>query len=234
MSVDAWIAFAKGPLFALSFLIMMLGLGRQVALQLYFISSKKGRRLRGVPWKSVARETLSWAVPVRHMQPGTKLFTASSFLMHIGIVLVPPLLIDHIVLWEHFLGVRLPALGRDTADVLTLLTIACGLLLLSLRTFAARHRMVSRPTDFLLLPLVILPFLSGYVAGHPGVNPFPWNAMMLTHLLSAELLFVLMPFTKLVHVVLFFFDRISAVYWQLRPGAGAKIAEALYGEEARV
>jgi nitrate reductase gamma subunit len=234
MSVDAWIAFAKGPLFALTFLVMLLGLGRQAVLQVYFIAIKKGRRLQGVPWKSVARETLSWAVPVRHMQPGTGVFTASSFLMHIGIVLVPPFLIDHIVLWESFLGVRLPAVGREVADVLTLLTIACGLLLLSLRTFAARHRMVSRPADYVLLLLVVLPFLSGYLAGHPGVNPFPWNAMMLTHLLSAELLLVLMPFTKLAHVVLFFFDRISAVHWQLRPGAGDKVAEALYGEEARI
>ena len=37
-----------------------------------------------------------------------------------------------------------------------------------------------------------------------------------------------------VCVVLFFFDRISAVHWQLRPGAGDKIAEALYGEEVRI
>ncbi|MBU0755421.1 MAG: hypothetical protein KJ645_09795, partial [Planctomycetes bacterium] len=69
---------------------------------------------------------------------------------------------------------------------------------------------------------------------HPGVNPFPWEATMLTHLLSAEILFVLVPFTKLAHVVLFFFDRISAVHWQLRPGAGDKVAEALFGDEARV
>ena len=57
---------------------------------------------------------------------------------------------------------------------------------------------------------------------------------MLTHLLSAELLFVLVPFTKLAHVVLFFFDRISQVHWQLRPGAGNRVARALFGEEAKV
>jgi nitrate reductase gamma subunit len=234
MSMDGWIAFAKGPLFALTFLVMVLGLGRQLALQTYFLCVKKGRLLRAVPWKSIARETLGWAVPVRHMDSGTGIFSASSFLMHIGIILVPVFLIDHIALWDGFLGVSLPALGRGTADVLTLLTIACGLLLLILRIFFTRHRMVSRPMDYFLLLLVILPFLSGYLAGHPGVNPFPWNAMMLTHLLSAELLFVLTPFTKLAHVVLFFFDRISAVHWQLRPGAGEKIAEALYGEEVRI
>jgi hypothetical protein len=45
---------------------------------------------------------------------------------------------------------------------------------------------------------------------------------------------VLVPFTKLAHVVLFAFDRISAVHWQLTPGAGDKVAEALFGDEARV
>mgnify|MGYP003935734791 FL=1 len=234
MTMDAWIEFAKGPLFAVTFLIMILGLGRQVVLQFYFLSVKKGRRLRGVAWRKIARETLSWAIPVRHMESGTGLFTAASFLMHIGIILVPLFLLDHIVLWESFLGIDLPALSPGAADVLALLTIGCGLLLLALRTFRARHRMVSRPMDYVLLLMVVLPFVSGYLASHPAVNPFPWNVMMLTHLLSAELLFVAVPFTKLAHVVLFFFDRISAVHWQLRPGAGDKIAEALYGEEVKI
>ena len=88
--------------------------------------------------------------------------------------------------------------------------------------------------DYLLLILLIAPFLSGYLASHPRVNPFPWNVMMLTHLLSAEALFIAVPFTKLAHVVLFFFDRISAVHWQLKPGAGDKIAEALFGEEVQI
>lgn len=230
----AWIEFARGPLFAVTFLIMILGLGRQVVLQFYFLSVKKGRRLRGVAWSKIARETLSWAIPVRHMEQGTGLFTASSFLMHIGIILVPLFLLDHVVLWEGFLGLNLPALSADAADLLALLTIGCGILLLGLRTFRARHRMVSRPMDYLLLILLLLPFLSGYLASHPGVNPFPWSAVMLTHLLSAELLFLVVPFTKLAHVVLFFFDRISPVHWQLKPGAGDKIAEALFGDEVKI
>jgi len=232
--MDAWIEFAKGPLFAITFLIMVLGLGRQVVLQLYFLFVKKGRRLRDVAWSKIARETATWVVPVRHMEPGNELFTASSFLMHIGIILVPLFLIDHVVLWEQFLGIRLPALSEGVADVLALLTIGCGFLLLFYRLFRERHRQVSRPMDYVLLVMVILPFVSGYLAAHPAANPFPWSVMMLTHLLSAELLFVLVPFTKLAHVVLFFFDRISAVHWQLRPGAGDRVAEALYGEEVKI
>lgn len=234
MTIDDWLELAKGPLFAIAFLVMVLGLGRQIVLQVYFLGVKKGRRLKHVPWKSVVRETSSWMVPVRHMEAGNGLFSLASYLMHVGIVIVPLFLIDHVVLWEAFLGVHLPAIGRETADVLTLLTLGCGLVLLALRIFQARHRMVSRPSGYVLLALVLLPFAAGYLASHPGVNPCPWNVMMLVHVLSAELLLVLIPFTKLAHVVLFFFDRISAVHWQLRPGAGDRVAEALYGKERSV
>ncbi|MGD2070363.1 MAG: hypothetical protein PVI57_16935, partial [Gemmatimonadota bacterium] len=203
-------------------------------LQIWFLIVKKGRRLREVPWSGIVRETLSWVVPVRHVEPGAGGFTAASFLMHVGIVLVPLFLVDHVVLWNDFLGTAIPALGQGTADLLTLLTIACGLLLLAYRTFRARHRVVSRPSDYGLLILVLAPFVSGYLASHPGVNPVSWQAMMLTHLLSAELLFVVIPFTKLSHVVLFFFDRISAVHWHLRPGAGDRVADALRGREVKI
>jgi len=54
--------------------------------------------------------------------------------------------------------------------------------------------------------------------------------MMLLHVLSAELLFVLMPTTKLAHVVLFPFDRLSGdIFWRLVPGAGDRVAETLRG-----
>ncbi len=212
--MDEWIEFAKGPLFAITFLVMVLGLGRQVVLQFYFLSVKKGRRLRGVAWNKIARETLSWAIPVRHMEPGNGVFSASSFLMHVGIILVPLFLLDHIVIWEGLLGFSIPGLDTGLADILALLTIGCGFVLLGLRTFRARNRMVSRPMDYVLLILLLIPFVSGFLASHPSVNPFPWKIMMLTHLLSAEALFVAVPFTKLAHVVLFFFDRISAVHWQ--------------------
>jgi nitrate reductase gamma subunit len=93
---------------------------------------------------------------------------------------------------------------------------------------------MSRFSDYCLLAVIFLPFATGYATSHPNVNPVSWEVMMLMHLLSAELLFVLIPFTKLAHIVLFFFDRVSAVHWHLRPGAGDRVAEALYGEEARV
>jgi len=232
--MEQWINFAKGPLFALTFLIMVLGLARLVLIQVYSLLTGKGRRLKNAPWKKIMADAASWVVPVRHLIPGTKIFSAVSYLFHIGVLLVPLLLADHIVLWEDLLGIGLPAIGYGLADFLTLFTIGCLIVLFVFRLFSRRLRSMSRRADYGLLVAVFIPFLSGYLAMHPSYNPFPWDVMMLVHLLSAELLFVLIPFTKLAHIVLFFFDRISGLHWQLRPGAGDKVAEVLYGEEARV
>jgi nitrate reductase gamma subunit len=232
--MEQWIDFAQGPLFALTFLIMILGLSRHVVIQVYSLIMRKGRRLRNAPWRKILREAGSWVVPVGHLIPGTKFFSVVSYLFHVGILVVPLFLADHIALWQRFLNVDLPEIGYAWADFLTLFTIGCALVLLSVRTLSQRVRSMSRRSDYTLLVAILAPFASGYLAMHPQYNPLRWNVMMLIHILSAELLFVVIPFTKLAHIVLFFFDRISQLHWQLRPGAGDKVAEVLYGKEARV
>lgn len=232
--MDAWLEFAKGPLFALTFLIMTLGLARIALIQTYSLVRGKGRRLAAAPWRKILAEAASWVVPVRHLIPETRAFSVVSYLFHIGALVVPLFLASHIAMWERLFSINLPAISRGLADFLTLGTIACLVLLLGFRIFSPRLRSTSRPSDYVLLVVLLLPFLSGYMAMHPAWNPLPWAIMMLVHVLSAELLFVLIPFTKLSHIVLFFFDRVSVLHWQLRPGAGEKVAEVLYGEEARV
>ena len=232
--METWIDFAKGPLFTFTFLIMLIGLMRHVILQIYTLFIAKGARLKKVAWKTMFKDIATWILPVGHLIKGTVVFSIVSFVFHIGIILVPLFLIDHIVLWEDFLGLNLPEIGRMLADYLTLLTMACIMVLLSLRIFVKRIRAMSRKLDYIILLLVFLPFLFGYMAGHPGVNPFSWELAMLLHLLSAELLFIVIPFTKLAHIVLYFFDRLSPIHWQLKPGSGDKVAEALFGKEARV
>jgi nitrate reductase gamma subunit len=232
--MEQWLDFAKGPLFAFTFLIMILGLARHFIIQFYSILISKGKRLKNVSWKKIFSEIGSWMVPVRHLIKGTVLFSTVSFIFHIAAILVSVFLIDHIVLWENYLGIDLPSIGRALADILTLITIGCILILIACRIFVRRQREMSRKSDYILLIMVLLPFIFGFLAGHPAFNPFPWNTAMLLHILSAEALFIAIPFTKLAHIVLYIFDRLSAVHWQLKPGAGDRVAEALFGKEAKV
>jgi nitrate reductase gamma subunit len=232
--MQEWLDFARGPLFAFSFLIMLFGLGRHFLLQFYSIFISKGKQLRNVSWKKIFSDISTWIVPVKHLIPGTVVFSTVSFIFHVAAIIVSLFFIDHIVLWEDFLKINLPSIGRTLADILTLTTIGCILVLLACRLLVKRQREMSRKSDYILLIMVLLPFLFGFFAGHPAFNPFPWEMAMLLHLLSAEALFIVIPFTKLAHIVLYFFDRLSAVHWQLKPGAGDKVAEALFGKEAKV
>jgi len=232
--VQKWIDIAMGPLFALTFLFMILGLGRHFVLQMDTIFRKKRHRLKYIPWMKMMKDSLGWAFPVKHLLTGNIAFSNASFLFHIGVILVPLFLADHIVLWEKILGVNLPQIGPGFADAMTVATIVTLLVLLLNRTLVSKVRAISRPSDYWLLILILIPVTTGFLAAHPSLNPLRWDTMFLLHLLSAELLFVIIPFSKLSHIVLIFFDRISEMHWQLRPGAGERVAEALYGKEAKV
>ena len=147
--MEHWIDFAKGPLFAATLMIMMLGLIRLVLIQVYSLATGKGRRLSRAPWKKIVEEAGSWIVPVRHLIPGTKFFSIVSYLFHVGVLVVPLLLTDHIILWEAQLGIDLPEIGHRIADPLTLFTICCIFVLIGFRTFSRRLRSMSKSTDYL-------------------------------------------------------------------------------------
>jgi len=55
-----------------------------------------------------------------------------------------------------------------------------------------------------LLGLTVLPFLTGFLAYHQFG---PYETMLILHIIFSEILLVLIPFTKLGHMILFFFSR---------------------------
>jgi hypothetical protein len=65
-------------------------------------------------------------------------------------------------------------------------------------------RILTSAWDYTLLGLTALPFLTGFFAYHQFG---PYKTLMIAHILSGEILLVLIPFTKLGHMVLFFFTR---------------------------
>lgn len=232
MNAESLLEFARGPLFAFSFLLMVLGLLRHVVVQGYLLADNDARH-QGAGWKRILGDSAAWLLPVRHLVSGTLVLTAVSFAFHLAALVVMLLFEGHIVLWEEFLGVNLPSVGLAVSDALTWVVLVCGLVLLGYRAAVPRARALSGPRDFAILVVTLLPFLTGWLATHPAWSPLPWTQMMLLHVLSAELLFVTIPFSKLAHMALFPFVRISPVYWHLQPGAGARAARALLGKAAR-
>jgi nitrate reductase gamma subunit len=85
-------------------------------------------------------------------------------------------------------------------------------------------RVLSRGQDFVLLILIALPFISGFLASHPALNLFNYHATMLVHVLSANLIMCLIPFTKLCHGIIIPLTQIVAeVGWHFPPNTGTQV-----------
>ena len=234
--MDGLLQFAKGPLFAATFTFMIVGLLRHIYLestQLYRSVMRLADRRISIGGN--LRQLAVWLLPVKRLYRLRPFLSLTSFIFHVGLLAVPVFLISHIDLWRGVLGFAWPGIPMAAADVLTLITIVAGIVLFCVRVFDTGARALSSPMDYALIAVLIVPFVSGFMACHPAVNPLPYNAMMLTHVLSANLIFVLVPTTKLAHCVLFVFDRFSSdVFWRMPVGAGERVAHELHGEEARV
>jgi nitrate reductase gamma subunit len=210
---------------------MLLGLLRVIVLNTASVVSllrKSRKNNRAMAWKPVLSATLQWIFPFKKGVEVRELFSLTSMLFHVCIIVTPIFLGAHIMLWDRGLGISWPAISNSVADYLALIGIATGIALFLDRLATRASRALSRPQDFLLPVLLIVPLVSGYLAMHPGTNPFGYNGTMFVHVMSGNLIFLLIPFSKMSHMALFPGTQlVSDLGWHLQPGAGQQVALAL-------
>ena len=225
--------FARGPLFRLTFAIMVLGLLRLVFLTIYgAVKANLRAGDKTLRWKYIIRYTLHWLFPVKKLWIHRPVYSTISVLFHIGLILVPIFYFGHIQLWEKSLGFGWPNLGRGIADILTITTIVTAVLLFLMRVFYRPSRFLSRPQDYCWTLLLAIPFLTGYLSVNSGLSPSGYQFTMLVHFLSADMIFLMIPFTKVAHCVLIPFSQlISAQGWRFPAGYGDKVVATLGREE---
>jgi nitrate reductase gamma subunit len=178
---------------------------------------------KNIPWKNTLGASLSWMFPIKKLKERIW-YSLASILFHIGLILVPIFLIEHVALWRRGIGISWPTIGQSLADGLTLITITMIIALFIGRIINHTARSLSRGQDFVLLILISLPFISGYMASHPALNPFNYYATMLVHVLSADLIMCLIPFTKLCHGIIIPLTQIVAeVGWHFPPNTGTQV-----------
>lgn len=197
--------FLAGPVLWASLIIFVSGLALRMAA-LYVLSRKRDRVLynhASASW--AARSTLHWLTPwasaSMRRQP---LFTLTYFVFHVCLFAVPLFLLAHNMLLYEALGIRLWSMPERWADALTLVFLVSALILAARRILRPEVRILTTPGDYALLVLTVLPFLTGFLAYHQWTD---YRAMMILHVLTAEILLVAIPFTKLAHMLLFFFSR---------------------------
>jgi nitrate reductase gamma subunit len=227
--MNSVLQFARGPLLDLAFAVLILGALRQWGLTISEII--RAYRLAGdqtIPWQWLVRRSLGWILPVNALRGTVILFTVASIAFHVGMLLVPFFLAGHVALIQKGLGLSWPTLPAGVADGLTMAALVGVGVILLYRLVDRATRFLSRAQDYLLLALCGAAFLSGYFVAHPPRNPLPFTLMYLCHVLSAELILLFIPFSKLSHALLFPATRIVwELGWHFVPGGGEKVRSAL-------
>jgi nitrate reductase gamma subunit len=197
--------FLTGPALWTSFLIFLGGLIVRIAW-LFKLSRRKDQVFynhASLSWgfKSILYWIVPWGSASMRQQP---IFTFMVFAFHITLLAVPLFLNAHNILWDEAFGISLWSMPNQWADVMTVIALV-AIIFLAIRRMVRREvRILTGAWDYILIGLTALPFLTGFLAYH---QLGPYETMMIAHVIAGELLLILIPFTKLGHMILFFFTR---------------------------
>jgi len=181
-----------------------------------------------VPWGDITKWTFKWLIPVTGIWKQKPVYSVISFLFHIGLILTPLFLAAHVMLWKNSVGFGWFSLSQSLADWLTILVMITGPLLFIFRVSNRRSRFLSRTQDFVWPILLTIPFVTGYVCINGSISASTYQVVMFFHLYSANLIMILIPFSKIAHCVLMPISQyVTGIGWKLVPGAGDKVIETL-------
>lgn len=202
--------FAVGPLLWISFLVFLIGSLLRVIVFFYVSSQKDKAIYRYFRWKYVLATIGRWLFPFNKDVTKNPVFTILAYVFHICLIVVPIWFSGHITMWEESrLEWSWSPIPDGLADVMTIVLLAIAIFLLLRRIISPEVRLISTAADYLLLIVTALPFLTGFFLTHGTLDSagFIGENMQLIHILSGELMLLLIPFTKLSHFVLFFLSR---------------------------
>jgi nitrate reductase gamma subunit len=199
---------ARGPLMWAAAIIFLAGVVYRT-IQMLLLTRKKERVLcpsRSIREESPEERKLKLLVSFQNSLIGKHpVMAIVSSVFHLCLFVAPLFAVGHsLVLYESW-GVSFVSLPDGLIDVLTIVFLAGGIFFLVRRMVLPRVQALSTPYDYLLLFITVAPFLTGFFAYHQW---FDYKTVITLHLLAGEAMLIAIPFSKLGHMVFFFFIRI--------------------------
>ncbi len=194
----------RGPLAWVALTIFVLGCLYRIVFLLY--TGKKetvldSSRSASDAVRSILHGLIPFGSTYMRKQP---LFTVISFIFHLCVVILPIFLLAHIVLWYESWEIQWWSLPDLPADLMALWVILACVYFIFRRLLIRKVKQVTRPMDFGLLIIILLTFLTGFLAYHQWG---PYRSVLILHIISSEILLVVLPFSKLGHMLFFGFSR---------------------------
>ena len=195
----------RGPLVYVAFIVFIVGSAYRVKTFIDLVKKDK-TIMPFIDFKFALRSILHWAIPFNTVNWRRRpVMTIVTFLFHIGLVFIPIFLLSHNILWYESWGISWWCLPEGIADIGTLIVIFCCVFFFLRRVFAPEVRFVTFDSDYLMLIISFLPFITGFLAYHQLL--LTHKSMVILHILFGELMLIAIPFTRLFHMFYFFLTR---------------------------
>lgn len=195
------LAFVRGPLLEISLMILVFGtLWRLVALfSLHW--GKNRSRPRGSRFGGGLRTVFSRFWPKDSFKGPVMTGMVLGFVAHIGLAIVVFGGVYHIIFIESLIGLGWPALPPVVITISAALSLGAFIGLLVRRLTNPVVRYLSNWDDYFSWVVSVLPLITGLLIGIDiGVR---YEILLAIHILTAELLFIWIPFGKLFHTFTF-------------------------------
>lgn len=176
-------------------LIEILALGRKADL------APPRQNSTGSGWRTIFTRSL----PPPGMLRRAPLTYLGGYVFHIGMAIAVFFFVPHIELFRDLLGLRWPGLPNPLIDVASIAAILALMALLVGRLVDPVKRLLTNAGDWLAWALTFVPLVTGYAAYHHLFENYTLTLAL--HILSVELLLVVLPFSKLFHVFSLFVAR---------------------------
>ncbi len=196
--------FVSGPLVWMSFLIFIGGSIYQL-VTMYTLAKKEKVVLPYMSLKFGLRSIFHWVIPFAtknwRLRP---IMTVATFTFHFCLLLTPLFLLPHVLLIRKAWNISWFTLPEPLADFMTVLVMLACVFFLARRLILPEVKFVTSKSDYILLAITVLPFVTGFLSYHQILH---YKSMVVFHILSGEAMLIAIPFTRLGHMIYFAFTR---------------------------
>jgi nitrate reductase gamma subunit len=200
-----FLLLVKGPMFGWALAIFALGMGVRIVEILALGRGTNFAEPRAGEWAPGLRTVVTRSVADSGTFQRAHFDVIVGWIWHVGFLIALLLFVPHIELSRRLLGIHWPGLPNPAVDLVTAVTLVSLVAMLVHRLIHPVKKRISTFEDYLIWALVFVLVLTGYLAYHRLINPYPLALGL--HILAAETFLVLLPFTKLTHIFTAFIAR---------------------------
>jgi nitrate reductase gamma subunit len=196
----------RGPLVWIAFIVFLGGCLYKV-ITMHALAKSENSVYPTMNVKFGFRSLFHWSVPFATKNMRMKwVVTILSFCFHFCLIVTPLFAAGHVLSVQESWGFGSGwwTFSAYSADVMTVLVIFTGLALFTRRLISPEVRNVNTYKDYLILLIVIAPYVTGFVAHQQWMAP---HTMVIAHIVTGALWLIAIPFTWLSHMLWFVFSR---------------------------